>query len=446
MYIIKCLSACKLKNPLYSVIGPQGICCSEVEGLLPNKSPDLFNLAIDLLDIPANLSQVEKSVISKEGYGICRAIRNGESIKGSLENYGWKDIKKEKDKITDPDFIVFHSRRKEDGPFGEEYGLAWHNEHGLARMKYIGLQRDGYEQEFFKDFSAVVEYIEKNAGKKNLFLNILKYEKDQKGIRIFTQIANQGTLQDYIAKKSENNQALTEKNSFAILDVFIKEMARFSSESQGRGLATLHIKSLYVHNNRIVIGEPQLITDKCEKKLRELKNSMDYYAPEMKENIILPENLIKMDKEKMDTWSFGLILHKILTREVPIFDPAKKPVLSKDKLSDGMIALINRCLDQNPAKRPKWSEINLKDIEKFAVMIEDVREDKNEREEIRLWSRENKRSEKSRTSEKKKRMIEELEEQEEEREKKRKEEERQAEERQAEEENEKLRQEEEEEV
>ena len=40
-------------------------------------------------------------------------------------------MKKEKDKITDPDFIVFKGRRKEDGPFGEEYGLAWHNEFGL---------------------------------------------------------------------------------------------------------------------------------------------------------------------------------------------------------------------------------------------------------------------------------------------------------------------------
>jgi hypothetical protein len=41
---------------MYLVLSPQGICASEVEGLLPNKSPDLFQIAIDLLDIPANLT------------------------------------------------------------------------------------------------------------------------------------------------------------------------------------------------------------------------------------------------------------------------------------------------------------------------------------------------------------------------------------------------------
>ena len=87
---------------------------------------------------------------------------------------------------------------------------------------------------------------------------------------------------------------------------------------------------------------------------------MDYYAPEMKENIILPENLIKMDKEKMDVWSFGFVLHKIFVREVPIFDPSRKPVLSRDRLSVGMSQLILRCLDSSPAVRPKWADINLR--------------------------------------------------------------------------------------
>lgn len=59
-------------------------------------------------------------------------------------------------------------------------------------------------------------------------------------------------------------------------------MIFFSKNYKPRGLSTLHIKQLYVHNNRILIGEPFLITDKAEKKLRDLKPSMDYYAPEFK--------------------------------------------------------------------------------------------------------------------------------------------------------------------
>lgn len=85
-----------MDNALYSVVSSQGICRSNIEGILPSKSPDLFNIAIELLDIPANLSETEKSVVSKEGYGICKGIREGSYVLDSIAEYGWKDIKKEK--------------------------------------------------------------------------------------------------------------------------------------------------------------------------------------------------------------------------------------------------------------------------------------------------------------------------------------------------------------
>lgn len=44
-----------MKSPIYCIISPQGICTSEVEGLLPNRSPSIFELAIDMLDVPATL-------------------------------------------------------------------------------------------------------------------------------------------------------------------------------------------------------------------------------------------------------------------------------------------------------------------------------------------------------------------------------------------------------
>ena len=47
-----------MKNPIYYLLSPQGVCVSEVEGLLPEKSPSLFEIAINMLDIPANLSEV----------------------------------------------------------------------------------------------------------------------------------------------------------------------------------------------------------------------------------------------------------------------------------------------------------------------------------------------------------------------------------------------------
>lgn len=31
----------------------------------------------------------------------------------------------------------------------------------------------------------------------------------------------------------------------------------------------------------------------------------------------------------MDVWFFGFMLHKIFMREVPVFDPTRKPLLAK---------------------------------------------------------------------------------------------------------------------
>ena len=65
MYIIKCLLEAKMKDPLYCVLSPQGICASMVEGLLPNRSPSLFEIAIDLLGMPASLAEEDDSVLSR---------------------------------------------------------------------------------------------------------------------------------------------------------------------------------------------------------------------------------------------------------------------------------------------------------------------------------------------------------------------------------------------
>jgi hypothetical protein len=61
---------------------------------LPNKSPSLFEIAIDMLDIPASLVESNDSVISREGYEICKALRDGLSITSFLNNYGWTTPKK----------------------------------------------------------------------------------------------------------------------------------------------------------------------------------------------------------------------------------------------------------------------------------------------------------------------------------------------------------------
>ena len=49
--------------------------------------------------------------------------------------------------------------------------------------------------------------------------------------------------------------------------------------SEFKSFGNLNIKNIYVHNAKISVGEPLLIIDSAEKKIRELKNGVDYFAP-----------------------------------------------------------------------------------------------------------------------------------------------------------------------
>lgn len=105
----------------------------------------------------------------------------------------------------------------------------------------------------------------------------------------------------------------------------------------------------------------------------------------MKENIILPENLFKLDFFKMDMWSLGFIIHKVITKDLPSFDPTRKPILNKVMFSPAMHDLVMRCLSLTPNNRPNWQDINLRDLNNSVVVEDfDERERSSEKEVIKL--------------------------------------------------------------
>lgn len=53
-----------------------------------------------------------------------------------------------------------------------------------------------------------------------------------------------------------------------MLENFVTMMKNLLSQSGFKSFGYLNIKNIFVHNNRLFIGEPILITDLIEKKIR----------------------------------------------------------------------------------------------------------------------------------------------------------------------------------
>lgn len=79
MYIVKCVQESKLEKPKYMVISDQGVCCSDVEGILPNPSPSLSEVVGEMLGLPQNLD-FDRSILSKQGFAIYKALLNNENV------------------------------------------------------------------------------------------------------------------------------------------------------------------------------------------------------------------------------------------------------------------------------------------------------------------------------------------------------------------------------
>ncbi len=61
--------------PLNSLITPEGIKTTTVEGFLPTPSHKLNKLIADMLNIPSSLSQRKSNNISRKAYKILQQIR-----------------------------------------------------------------------------------------------------------------------------------------------------------------------------------------------------------------------------------------------------------------------------------------------------------------------------------------------------------------------------------
>lgn len=85
-------------------------------------------------------------------------------------------------------------------------------------------------------------------------VEIFKYVKENRGIKMFIELLNMGSLSDYLNRRHLLGQTLTEKEAQPMLENFVKSMQELSGVENIRAHGALHSRILYVHNHRIVVG------------------------------------------------------------------------------------------------------------------------------------------------------------------------------------------------
>jgi serine/threonine protein kinase len=74
---------------------------------------------------------------------------------------------------------------------------------------------------------------------------------------------------------------------------------------------TINSQRIMIKDKNIRLREPGMLTPIVEKKLIESKNIIDYFAPELKENL----EMVQLDKS--DMWSYGVLYYYLISGQLP---------------------------------------------------------------------------------------------------------------------------------
>lgn len=107
------------------------------------------------------------------------------------------------------------------------------------------------------------------------------------------------------------------------------------------------------------------ISEKIERRLHEGRYDHDFYAPEMKANIMDYNKFKLLSSEKMDIWSFGMTLYHMFNLSAPVFNENAEPIFTRTGLAPELRGLIIACLSKAPDNRPGWADINLLQLARF---------------------------------------------------------------------------------
>lgn len=102
---------------------------------------------------------------------------------------------------------------------------------------------------------------------------------------------------------------------------------------------TLNIQRVMVKDKNIKIREPGMLAPSVEKRLIDGKNTIDFFAPELKENL----EMVQLDKS--DMWSYGVLYYYLLSGKLPVSDEEGQIDIQSLKTDQKNRNVIGKCLD-----------------------------------------------------------------------------------------------------
>lgn len=82
-----------------------------------------------------------------------------------------------------------------------------------------------------------------------------------------------------------------------------------------------------------------MLAPSVEKRLIDGKNTIDFFAPELKENL----EMVQLDKS--DMWSYGVLYYYLLSGKLPVSDEEGQIDIQSLKTDQKNRNVIGKCLD-----------------------------------------------------------------------------------------------------
>jgi serine/threonine protein kinase len=102
---------------------------------------------------------------------------------------------------------------------------------------------------------------------------------------------------------------------------------------------TINSQRIMIKDKSIRLREPGMLTPSVEKRLIESKNIIDYFAPELKENL----EMVQLDKS--DMWSYGVLYYYLISGKLPSASEEGEIDIKSLKTDQKNRNVIGRCLD-----------------------------------------------------------------------------------------------------